>query len=163
MWFMGFWFTLRPGGPSSPGDPGSPGSPADTLKQNLFTLKLYIYVCVLCGCFTFQKQYTFAGSRREALHSWQRSWGRRLGIRKGGIEPQESRWIFSIPIECFFFSNGSYFPASFMIYIFWLDTDIVNFTILCVTYFCFPVNIWMLCSRIKLPGNNSIISCFIFS
>ena len=95
MWFMGFWFTLRPGGPSSPGDPGSPGSPADTLKQNLFTLKLYIYVCVLCGCFTFQKQYTFAGSRREALHSWQRSWGRRLGIRKGGIEPQESRWIFS--------------------------------------------------------------------
>ena len=31
----------------------------------------------------------------EAFHSWQRSWGRRLGIRKGGIEPQESPRIFS--------------------------------------------------------------------
>ena len=32
------------------------------------------------------------GSRREDLHPWQRSWGRRLDIRKGGIEPQESPW-----------------------------------------------------------------------
>ena len=31
----------------------------------------------------------------EAFHSWQRSWGRRLGIRKGGIEPQESPQISS--------------------------------------------------------------------
>ena len=31
----------------------------------------------------------------EAFRSWQRSWGRRLGIRKGGIEPQESARIFS--------------------------------------------------------------------
>ena len=46
---MGFQFTLRPGGPSSPGDPGSPGSPADTSKQNLFTLELYIHVCVFVG------------------------------------------------------------------------------------------------------------------
>ena len=35
-----------------------------------------------------------AGGQQEALHSWQSSWGRRLGIRKGGIEPQESPWIF---------------------------------------------------------------------
>ena len=28
-----------------------------------------------------------AGSQREALRPWQRSWGRRLDIRKGGIEP----------------------------------------------------------------------------
>ena len=28
------------------------------------------------------------------LRPWQRSWGRRLGIRKGGIEPQESPWKF---------------------------------------------------------------------
>ena len=35
-----------------------------------------------------------AGGQREALRPWQRSWGRRLGIRKGGIEPQESPWIF---------------------------------------------------------------------
>lgn len=31
----------------------------------------------------------------EAFHSGQRSWGRRLGIRKGGIELQESPWKFS--------------------------------------------------------------------
>jgi len=36
-----------------------------------------------------------AGSQREELRPWQRSWGRRLGICKGGIEPQESPWIFS--------------------------------------------------------------------
>ena len=33
-----------------------------------------------------------AGSRREALRLWQRSWGRRLDIGKGGIEPQKSPW-----------------------------------------------------------------------
>ena len=31
----------------------------------------------------------------EELHSWQWSWGMRLGIRKGRIEPQESPWKFS--------------------------------------------------------------------
>ena len=36
-----------------------------------------------------------AWSRRETFHSWQRSWRRRLGIRKGGIEPRESLRIFS--------------------------------------------------------------------
>ena len=36
-----------------------------------------------------------AGSRRETFHSWQRSWGRRLGICKGGIEPRECPRIFS--------------------------------------------------------------------
>ena len=30
------------------------------------------------------------GGQREALHPWQKPWGRRLDIRKGGIEPQES-------------------------------------------------------------------------
>ena len=32
------------------------------------------------------------GGRHEALCPWQRSWGRRLAIRKGRIEPQESPW-----------------------------------------------------------------------
>ena len=32
------------------------------------------------------------GGRHEALHPWQRSWGRRLDICKGRIEPQESPW-----------------------------------------------------------------------
>ena len=36
-----------------------------------------------------------AVTRRGDLHPWQRSWGRRLDIRKGGIEPQESPWKFS--------------------------------------------------------------------
>ena len=40
-------------------------------------------------------QWFPAGSRREALRLWQRSWGRRLDICKGGIEPQESPWKFS--------------------------------------------------------------------
>ena len=31
-----------------------------------------------------------AGSQCEELRPWQRSWGRRLGIRQGGIEPQET-------------------------------------------------------------------------
>ena len=40
------------------------------------------------------------GSRREALRPWQRSWGRRLNIRKGGIETQESPLVMgaSTPI-----------------------------------------------------------------
>ena len=32
----------------------------------------------------------YAGSQREELHPWQRSWGRRLGIHKGVIKPQET-------------------------------------------------------------------------
>ena len=37
---------------------------------------------------------TFARSQCEELCPRQRSWGRRLGIRKGGTEPQESPWTF---------------------------------------------------------------------
>ena len=55
---------------------------------------------------------TIAGSWREELRPWQRSWGRRLGIRKGRIEPQESPWKFSsiypqnqsLPTFCFVLS-----------------------------------------------------------
>ena len=50
--------------------------------------------------------------REQELHPWQRSWGRRLGICKGGIEPQESPWKFSsiypqnqsLPTFCFVLS-----------------------------------------------------------
>ena len=46
------------------------------------------------------------------LRPWQRSWGRRLGICKGGFEPQESPWKFSsiypqnqsLPTFCFVLS-----------------------------------------------------------
>ena len=47
--------------------------------------------------------------REQELRPWQRSWGRRLGIRKGRIEPQKSPWKFSsiypqnqsLPTFCF--------------------------------------------------------------
>ena len=40
--------------------------------------------------------WSWCGGRQcEELHPWQRSWARRLGIRKGGIELQESPWKFS--------------------------------------------------------------------
>jgi len=49
-----------------------------------------------------------AGSQREELRPWQRSWGRRLGIRKGGIEPQESPWKLS---SIYPQNQSSYFTA----------------------------------------------------
>ena len=45
------------------------------------------------SCFT--QIHISVGGHSEALRPWQRSWGRRLDIRKGGIEPQESPWKFS--------------------------------------------------------------------
>ena len=50
--------------------------------------------------------------REQELRLWQRSWGRRLGICKGGIEPQEFPWKFSsiyplnqgLPTFCFVLS-----------------------------------------------------------
>ena len=50
--------------------------------------------------------------REQELRPWQKSWGRRLGTRKGGIEPQESPWKFSsiyppnqsLPTFCFVLS-----------------------------------------------------------
>ena len=35
-------------------------------------------------------QRIFAGGQHEELRPWQKSWGRRLGIRKGVIKPQET-------------------------------------------------------------------------
>jgi len=48
----------------------------------------------LLGCGSGEGNGNLLGAG-EAFHSWQRSWGRRLGIRKGEIEPQESPRIFS--------------------------------------------------------------------
>ena len=39
--------------------------------------------------------FIFIDCQEQELHPWQRSWGRKLGIRKGRIEPQESPWKFS--------------------------------------------------------------------
>ena len=46
----------------------------------IWCMYVWIYVCI------------YVGGQSEALCPWQRSWGRRLDIRKGGIEPQESPW-----------------------------------------------------------------------
>ena len=40
-------------------------------------------------------QLEFYHCWEQELCPWQRSWGRRLGTCKGGIEPQESPWKFS--------------------------------------------------------------------
>ena len=63
-----------------------------------------IHVILIWGNRTFS-----VGSE---LRPWQRSWGKRLGIRKGGIKPQESPWKFSsiypqnqsLPTFCFVLS-----------------------------------------------------------
>ena len=61
----------------------------------------------LSGSGIAQLEFYHAGSQREELRPWQRSWGRRLGIRKGRIEPQESP-IYppnqSVPTFCFVLS-----------------------------------------------------------
>ena len=57
----------------------------------------------------WRRKWQPAGSK---LCPWQRSWGRRLGIRKGGIKPQEPPWKFSsiypqnqsLPTFCFVLS-----------------------------------------------------------
>ena len=60
----------------------------------------------------YKNHHMTVGSLSEALRPWQRSWGRRLGISKGRIEPQESPWKFlsiypqnqSLPTFCFVLS-----------------------------------------------------------
>ena len=59
------------------------------LQQSIQRFATELHLAVLRN-----KKWGDAGSRRETFHSWQRSWGRRLGIHKGGIEPRESSRIF---------------------------------------------------------------------
>ena len=60
------------------------------LQQSIQRFATELHLAVLRN-----KKRGDAGSRRETFHSWQRSWGRGLGIRKGGIEPRECPRIFS--------------------------------------------------------------------
>ena len=41
-------------------------------------------------CWPMNSMLVNVGSQREELRPWQRSWGRKLGIRKGVIKPQET-------------------------------------------------------------------------
>ena len=51
----------------------------------------YIYYC---GQESLRRNGVTIMCQEQELRPWQRSWGRRLGIRKGGIKPQESPWKF---------------------------------------------------------------------
>ena len=73
-------------------------------KSSLNIWKFMVHVLLKPGLENFEDYFAstwdecscvVAGSQREELRLWQRSWGRRLGIRKGGIEPQEPPWKFS--------------------------------------------------------------------
>ena len=78
-------------------------------KQRLKKTRGNSLVVRWLGLHTLIAEASGAGSE---LRPWQRSWGRRLGIRKGGIEPQESPWksssIYpqnqSLPTFCFVLS-----------------------------------------------------------
>ena len=68
---------------------------ASILWCSAFFMVQLTYLYITTGKIIAFTRWTFAGSHREELRPWQRSWGRRLGIRKGGIKPQESPWKFS--------------------------------------------------------------------
>ena len=57
------------------------------LLQSIRKLATELHLAVLKN-----KKGWDVGGQSEALHPWQRSWGRRLDISKGRIEPQESTW-----------------------------------------------------------------------
>ena len=63
------------------------------LKSEGFTLPKKF--CLVRAMVVPAVMYVCAGNRLKTFHSWQRSWGRRLGIRKGGIEPRKFPRIFS--------------------------------------------------------------------
>ena len=80
------------------------------MPTKVHLVKATVFPVVMYGCesWTIKKaehwrtvvleetlERSFAGSQREELRPWQRSWGRRFCIRNGGIEPQEFPWKFS--------------------------------------------------------------------
>ena len=67
----------------------------DLLDWGNFWTEMKIKFKLTCLLSCFSHVWLFVRGAGEAFCSWQRSWGRRLGIRKGGIEPQESPRIFS--------------------------------------------------------------------
>ena len=60
------------------------------LRQSIQKLSTELHLAVLRN-----KKWGDAGSQRGESCPWQRSWGRRPDIRKGGIRLQGSPWTFS--------------------------------------------------------------------
>ena len=59
----------------------------------LFFSQLFVspsQTAILLFCISFS--WGSVAGQSEVLRPWQRSWGRRLDIRKGRVEPQESPW-----------------------------------------------------------------------
>ena len=81
-------------------------SPTPRVHPNPCPLSRWCHPTISSSVIPFS---SFCGERAPPR---QRSWGRRLGIRKGGIEPQESPWKFSsiypqnqsLPTFCFVLS-----------------------------------------------------------
>ena len=65
-------------------------SPTPRVRSDSRPLSQWCYPAISSSVVPFSS--CPAGSE---LRPWQRSWGRRLGICKGGIKPQESPWKFS--------------------------------------------------------------------
>ena len=83
-----------------------------TLPKKVCIVKAMVFPAVMYGCesWTIKKaecrrmdafelwcwrkllSVSCVGGQSEVLRPWQRSWGKRLDICKGGIEPQESPW-----------------------------------------------------------------------
>ena len=66
-------------------------SKASILQHSVFFIVYLSHPYMTTGkTITLTRRTFVAGSQCEDLPLWQRSWGRRLGICKGGIEPQET-------------------------------------------------------------------------
>ena len=66
-------------------------------------LLLRYFICARHSC-----QVTLSvGSQREELRPWQRSWGRKLGIRKGVIKPQENPCSWASTPKSEYFTGSS--------------------------------------------------------
>ena len=66
-------------------------STASILQHSVFFIVYLSHPYMTTGkTITLTRRTFVAGSQCEDLPLWQRSWGRRLGICKGGIEPQET-------------------------------------------------------------------------
>ena len=78
------------------------------ISTQLYCIYICVYIYINPGYIVFHLN----NCREQELRLWQSSWGRRLGICKGGIEPQESPWKFSsiypqnqsLPTFCFVLS-----------------------------------------------------------
>ena len=69
--------------------------PTDWISSKFLIANLKWEASLLPDLLHFSWEFIIVGTQCEELRPWQRSWGRRLDICKGGIKPQESPWKFS--------------------------------------------------------------------